>query len=223
MWEHPEADWRLDKTYSLIHRLQPSVLIGNNHHVPPFAGEDFQMFEKGLPGKDPFNKGSGISALPLETCATINESSWGFDSRDRKFKSVKDLVQFLVKAAGNNSNFLLNIGPQPDGTIQPEQAERLLGMGAWLDKFGESVYGTRGGPWAPASWGVTTQKEGKVYVHLLEPDEVVALPDIGRNPKAARLLADNSSVNFKSDKMGIVIQVPAEKRDPYDTVIVLEF
>ena len=132
-------------------------------------------------------------------------------------------MQFLVKAAGNNSNFLLNIGPRPDGTIQPEQAERLLGMGQWLEKFGESVYGTRGGPWAAASWGVTTQKAGKVYVHLLEPDEVVVLPDIGRNPKAARLLADNSPVSFKTDKMGIVIQVPAEKRDPYDTVIVLEF
>ena len=60
VWEHPEADWRLDKTYSLIHKLQPSpALIGNNHHVPPFPGEDFQMFEKGLPGRGPVQQRLG--------------------------------------------------------------------------------------------------------------------------------------------------------------------
>lgn len=222
MWEKPDADWRLERTYGLIHKLQPAALVGSNHHVAPFPGEDFQMFEKGLPGADPYNKGSGISALPLETCATIGES-WGYDSRDKDFKSVQDLVRYLVKAAGNNANFLLNVGPRPDGTIQPEQAERLAGMGKWLEKFGESVYGTRGGPWEPASWGVTTQKEGRVYVHLLEPDEAVTLPDIGKTPGTARLLADGGPVEMEAGRLGTVIRVPSDKRDPYDTVVVLEF
>ena len=51
-WDKPEADWRLQKTYSLIHRLQPAALVGSNHHRKPFDGEDFQMFEKDLPGRE---------------------------------------------------------------------------------------------------------------------------------------------------------------------------
>lgn len=118
MWDKPTADWRLGKTYSLIHQLQPQAMIGSNHHRAPFPGEDFQMFEKGLPGKDPYSKEKAISVLPLETCETIN-NAWGYNENDRRFKSVKELIQYLVKAAGNNANFLLNVGPRPDGTIQP--------------------------------------------------------------------------------------------------------
>ncbi len=222
MWEKPDADWRLSRTYGLIHKLQPAAMVGSNHHVTPFAGEDFQMFEKGLPGADPYNKGSGISVLPLETCATIGES-WGYDSREKSFQSVKELVHYLVKAAGNNANFLLNVGPRPDGTIQPEQVERLEGMGKWLGKYGESVYGTRGGPWGPSSWGVSTQKAGKVYVHLLEPDAVVSLPPAEKPVRAARLLTDGQAVQFENGSLGLVLSVPPERRDSIDTVVELEF
>ncbi len=222
MWEKPDGDWRLERTYGLIHKLQPAALVGSNHHVAPFPGEDFQMFEKGLPGASPYSKGSGISALPLETCATIGES-WGYDSREKTFQSVKELVHYLVKAAGNNANFLLNVGPRPDGTIQPEQVERLAGMGKWLKKYGESVYGTRGGPWPQQSWGVSTRKAGKVYVHILEPDAVVSLPPADKPVRAARLLADGKAVRFENGPLGLVLSIPAEKRDSVDTVVELEF
>lgn len=68
------VDWRLDQTYALIHRLQPQALIGNNHHVSVFPGEDFQMFERDLPGENMagHDRGAQISGLPLETCDTIN-------------------------------------------------------------------------------------------------------------------------------------------------------
>ena len=79
-WDRPEAEWRLDETYSLIHRLQPQALIGANHHRRPFDGEDFQMFEKDLPGgrTAEFNKDSEVGNLPLETCETMN-GAWGFN------------------------------------------------------------------------------------------------------------------------------------------------
>src|SRR5262249_55514780 len=152
------VDWRLRKTYDLIHKLQPAALIGNNHHVSPFPGEDFQMFEKDLPGGNTagFNEDSKPGDLPLETCETIN-NAWGYNAGDRKFKSTTDLIHYLVKSAGMNANFLLNVGPTPAGKIQPEFVERLQGMGRWLEKNGESVYGTRGGPVAPQPWGVTTR------------------------------------------------------------------
>ena len=165
-------DWHLRRTYDMIHALQPACLIGANHHVRPFAGEDFQMFERDLPGE---NKGghSGdaeVGNLPLETCDTIN-GAWGYNAGDKKFKSVPDLIRYLVRAAGRNANFLLNIGPRPDGTIDPEFVSRLEGIGAWLDKYGHTIYGTRGGPIAPQTWGVTTHTADAVYLHVLDTSQ----------------------------------------------------
>ena len=114
-WDKPDADWRLDRTYRLIHSLQPAALVGNNHHRLPFPGEDFQMFEKDLPGHKTadFNTTSEVGKLPLETCDTIN-NSWGYNKNDKHFKSTAQLIQYLARAAGYNANFLLNIGPMPD-------------------------------------------------------------------------------------------------------------
>ena len=67
-----------------------------------------------------------------------------------------------------NANLLLNVGPKPDGTIDDASSERLRGVGAWLEEYGETIYGTRGGPVAAQEWGVTTKKPGVVYVHLLK-------------------------------------------------------
>ena len=132
-------DWNLEKTYKMIHDVNSALLIGNNHHEMPFEGEDFQMFEKDLPGKNSTGfGGAGISTLPLETCETIN-TSWGFNLQDDKHKSVKELIQYLVKSAGNNANFLLNVGPMPNGKIQKEHIERLKAMGKWLEENGETI------------------------------------------------------------------------------------
>jgi alpha-L-fucosidase len=223
-WDKPKADWRLDRTYKLIHDLQPAALVGNNHHKRPFPGEDFQMFEKDLPGgrTAEFNEGAEIGALPLETCETMN-NSWGFNLTDRRHKSTRELVHYLVKAAGHDANFLLNVGPMPNGRIQPEFTERLREMGRWLDGHGESIYGTRGGPLKPRSWGVTTQKGDTVYVHLLDWDDpVLSLPALPRRVKAARLLKDGRPVAVQQTASTLALTVPGGERDPYDTVIAID-
>lgn len=221
MWDKPDADWRLGTTYKLIHGVRSGIMIGSNHHVTPYPGEDFQMFEKGLPGKDPFSKDAQISTIiPLETCETIN-NSWGYNKDDKNFKSVKDLVQYLVKAAGNDANFLLNIGPKPDGTIQDEFKERLAGMGAWMKKNGDSIYGTRGGPIAPQSWGVTTHKGDTIYLHVMsDTDTVIALPPVKGKITGMKLLS-GGAVEYQSTPMGTIVKLPETGRDPYDTVIVV--
>jgi alpha-L-fucosidase len=224
MWDKPEADWRLQQTYGLIHSLQPSALVGSNHHKAPIAGEDFQMFEKDLPGANTsgFNT-TEIGALPLETCETIN-GAWGFNASDKKFKSTKDLIHYLVRAAGNNANFLLNIGPMPTGKIQPEFVQRLGEVGKWLEKNGESVYGTRGGPLTPRPWGVTTRKGNTVYLHILNwQDSVLAMPKLAQKVKSARLLKDGSKVEFyENDKFGFFVRIPQGAHDETDTIIALE-
>ena len=222
MWDKPNADWKLARTYSLIHSLQPAALVGSNHHLKPFDGEDFQMFEKDLPGAKTaeFNAKSEIGNLPLETCDTIN-GAWGYNANDKRFKSSTQLIHYLVKAAGNNANFLLNVGPMPNGKIQPEFTERLHAVGQWLRKYGDSVYGTRGGPVKPRPWGVTTQKGTRIYVHILDwNDEVLALPKIPVIYKAS-IFANGTPVEFRQINNATLLHLPAKSMDPIDTVVVL--
>jgi len=222
-WDRPDADWQLQRTYSLIHQLQPAALIGSNHHRRPNPGEDFQMFEKDLPGgrTQGFNSDSEIGQLPLETCETMN-GAWGFNITDRRYKSTKDLVRYLVRAAGANANFLLNVGPMSNGKIQPEFVTRLKEVGEWTGKFGESVFGTRGGPITPHPWGVTTQKGNRVYVHVFDaPDPSLLLPPLPSAIRSATLLNGGRAVAFKSSDYGPVLSLPKDL-DPIDTIVVLE-
>jgi len=228
MWDKPDADWRLARTYALIHRLQPTALIGSNHHLKPFPGEDFQMFEKDLPGQQTqsFNRTSQVGRLPLETCDTIN-GAWGYNQNDRNFKSSTELIQYLVRAAGNDANFLLNIGPMPSGRISPEFVERLEAMGAWLRQNGESIYGTRGGPLKPQPWGVTTHKGNTVYVHILKPTPALELPSLPTESgtmeiASAHMLGSGDLVQVAKAGQNTVLTLPASAKDPIDNIVVLE-
>src|SRR5262245_57999066 len=223
-WDRRDGAWHLDTTYALIHQLQPQALIGANHHLRPFPGEDFQMFEKDLPGGKTadFNKDSEIGDLPLETAETMN-GSWGFNITDRRYKSTRDLVRYLVRAAGANANFLLNVGPMPNGRIQPEFVTRLREMGAWLGRNGDAIYGTRGGPIAPQSWGVTTRKGNRVYAHVLDaPNQALLVPPLGTNVRSAKFLASGRAAEFSEHDFGIVVKLPAQAIDPIDTIIAFE-
>lgn len=222
MWDKPDADWRLRQTYALIHRLQPSALIIPNHHQAPLPDEDIQTFEQDLPGANTagFNT-TQIGALPLETSLTMNES-WGFNITDQRFKSTRELIAYLVRAAGNDANLLLNVGPRPDGTLQPEATERLHEIGAWLKAYGVSIYGTRGGPTAPRRWGVTTQRGDNVYVHVLEwADRMLTIPPLGRRVQSARLLASGEAVPFSQSEQGLTLTLPVDRAEDPDRVVVL--
>ena len=223
MWDKPDADWRLERTYALIHRLQPAALIVPNHHQAPLPGEDVQTFEQDLPGANTagFNTTS-IGALPLETSLTMNDS-WGFNITDRKFKSVRALIGYLVRAAGQDANLLLNIGPRPDGTIQPEAIARLDSLGTWLRTYGASIYGTRGGPVAPRPWGVTTQRGDSVFVHLLDwSDRVLSMPVFGARVLRASMLSTRATVGVTQTESAITLTMPAEPSGEVDRIIVLE-
>jgi alpha-L-fucosidase len=223
MWDKPDADWHLDKTYALIHQLQPAALIIPNHHQSPKPGEDVQTFERDLPGRNTagFNTTYVDTRLPLESCNTLN-GSWGFNIGDDKYKSVEEIEEMLVRAAGNNSNLLLNIGPQPNGEIQEEFATRLRAVGEWLSRYGVSIYGTRGGPIPPGDWGVTTQKGDTVYLHVLNwSAPLLALPPFPRKIVAAEDLAHGNKLQVAQSKDGVVLPVLPREKGQTDRVIVL--
>jgi len=221
MWDKPNADWQLPATYALIHRLQPAALIVPNHHKAPNPGEDVQTFEQDLPGANTagFNT-TTVGALPLETALTMNDA-WGFNITDHHFKSDTALIRYLVRAAGNNANLLLNIGPRPDGTIQPEAVERLRAMGEWLGTHGTSIYDTRGGPVPPRAWGATTQRGDTVFVHVLDwKDRTLALPPLARRVTQARALSTDASVRFTQTDAGVSIDLSGMP-DEIDRAVVL--
>ncbi len=219
-------DWKYDEIYSLIHQLQPKCMIGNNHHLSPIPGEDFQMFERDLPGQ---NK-SGLSfqkaseALPLETCETMN-NSWGFNITDESYKSVKDLVHYLVNAAGLNTNFLLNIGPMPNGKIQPEFIDTLKAIGKWTKKYGETIYGTRGGVIPPQDWGTVTSKGNALFVHLLKSDnrKIILIPGIKQKIQSITLYSTKQKINFNQDDNGVMVSLAGITTDDIDTIFQLNF
>lgn len=131
-------------------------------------------------------------------------------------------MQYLVKAAGNNANFLLNVGPMPNGKIQPEFQDTLKVVGQWLSKYGETIYGTRGGPVAAKSWGVSTQKGKRVFLHVLQAEDAhLLLSGYTAKVNSVTVFGTTTKLPFKQDAFGTVIQLPA-KLDDIDTVLVME-
>jgi alpha-L-fucosidase len=218
-----KVDWHIGEIYTLIHKLQPQCLIGNNHHQTPLPGEDFQMFEKDLPGGNTTGfGGASVSSLPLETCETINDS-WGFNITDRNHKSLKTLVQLLVKDAGYGANLLLNIGPLPNGDIQPEFKEMLSAMGGWLKTYGATIYGTHAGFVKPQDWGAVTEKANKVYLHIFKTDGDKFFIKVPYKVRSAKLFSSGSELKFQALADGyIIVDLKSIQVDAIDTVVELE-
>ena len=216
------GDWRLGRTYRMIHDLQPAALIGSNHNGWFNPGEDLALFERMLPGTQNARLDSARALdLPMEMSETIN-GSWGFRLWDRDYKSADQLVRELVEAAGQDANFLLNVGPMPTGEIQPQFLERLRAIGAWLGTHGESIYGTRGGPIAPRPWGVTTQKGDRVFVHVLTwQDPELSLPSLPRRVRSASLLVGGARVPVRETPAGVTLTLPPRAAGEVDQVVVL--
>jgi alpha-L-fucosidase len=220
-----KADFKLDEVYKLIHKLQPKALIGSNHHLSPNPGEDFQMFEKDLPGKgtkDFATSAEDIGDLPLEVCETIN-GSWGFNLKDRKHKSKKQLIQYLVKAAGYGSNLLLNVGPMPNGKIQEEHIESLKKIGSWVKQNGQTIYKTKRGPIHPTDEIASTQNGNIIYIHLLDEKKKEYFIE-GFNPKIKKIsyLKSNKKVSHKKSNSGLTLILEEKEINYIDTIIKLE-
>lgn len=224
-WDKPDENWHYEELYKLIHDLQPHALIGNNHHIAPFEGEDFQMFERDLPGKNTTGFGTDpddIGVLPKEVSGTIN-GSWGFDLQDRKHKSVKELIHYLVGAAGHGSNLLLNVGPMPNGKIQENHIASLKKVGQWMEQYGDLIYGSHAGPFSPTDTMVSTMKNGKTYVYLLEDKDVVFID--GKQPEITSINfydSGNSAEILQTD-YGVFLEVPIGERSEIVTILEVEF
>ena len=224
-WDHDQDsipfNWELPEQYALIHRLQPACLIGNNHHQHPFEGEDIQIFERDVPGENKAGlSGQDISRLPLETCQTMN-GMWGYKVKDQNYKTARDLIQLLVRTSGKGANLLLNIGPQPDGSLPAVALNRLEEIGKWLSENGETIYGTTGGEVAVGDQVVSTRKGNKCYLHVLSNELKQLQFSYQHKIKRVTSFATKEKLKFKQSGKEVVITLP-QTLDLTDYIIVVE-
>jgi len=205
-------DWRDADVVSHLRKLQPRIIINDRTNAPA----DFRSREGDGALGDFENR------HPWELCTTITEGAWGYQP-NTKVKSLPTFIHLLVGAAGRDGNLLLNVGPRPDGQIDAAQTERVREIVHWLSANGESIYGTRGGPWLPGFYGVSTHRQNVIYVHLLQApkDGKLSLPILPFRVKNAALLHGSDLQLTQTDRK-IEIEVPAASIDAIDTVLKLE-
>ena len=207
---HGGFSWQHDQVYALLRELQPDILINGRADMP----EDFRSRE-------------GYGALgnfddqhPWELCVPM-AGAWGYQP-NMKPKPLEEYIQLLAKVAGRDGNLLMNVGPDQNGRIDALQVQRLREIGAWLGKYGESIYATRGGPFLPGDWGTSTHRDKTIYLHVLKwPADQLVLPAIPAKVIHASVLT-GGKVSVSQDDQAVKISLPAAARDEMDTVIVLE-
>jgi alpha-L-fucosidase len=152
---------------------------------------------------------------------TIN-NTWAYNMHDGDFKSAQVLIRSLVEVASRGGNFLLNVGPQPDGIIQPEFQERLRAIGDWLAVNGDSIYGTSYGPVQGVDAIRTTSKRNIVFVHVFDwPSTALSVPGLKAKVVSAHLLTNGLLLKFNQFESGLHLDLPAQSPDPNLSVIAL--
>jgi alpha-L-fucosidase len=131
----------------------------------------------------------------------------------------------MANAAGRKANFLLNVGPMPSGTIQPEFVDTLKAVGAWMKVNGETIYGTRGNIIAPQEWGVVTSKQHTYYVHIMKPVDApyLFLPGIKNKILSAASFSGKTKLKIKQVPEGVFVYLEGLATNAIDTIIELTF
>jgi len=205
-WTHKDGM----ELYKYIRGLRDDILINNRvdkgfkglagmtDSVAKYAG-DYGTPEQQIGG---FSKG-----YPWESCITVGEQ-WAWKPND-KLKSVDEIVHMLIKTVGGNGNLLLNVGPMPDGRIEPRQVELLKGVGRWVKVNGEGIYGTRGGPFLPSDKMASTHVGQVIYLHVMDKSlKEIVLP-LPQGVKATRVsILGGKSVSYDNRQGELLIRVP---------------
>ena len=194
----------------LVRKVQPDIIINNRTG----AKGDFDTPEQRVGGFQ--------NDRPWETCMTI-ANQWAWKPND-VVKSLEQCLHALIRSAGGDGNLLFNVGPMSDGRVEPLQIERLKEMGNWLKTYGNSIYGTRGGPFKPTDWGVSTRKGNTIYLHILQwsgNSPKINIPDCGVEIKSCRLM-DGGKIKLTRQDKGYTIEFAEKALKPVDTIVELE-
>lgn len=214
------ALWDQARTYALVRGLQPQIIINNRLDMGSMA--DYHA-GKIAPNADYYTPEQHVGEYddqqPWETCMTLG-TQWSWKPDDQ-IKSLRETLSILVRCAGGDGNLLLNVGPMPTGEIEPRQVKVLEGLGQWLSRYGESIYGTRGGPFKPNSFMASTRKGNVVYLHLLKwVGGDVVLPALPHRVASGEVLT-GGQVTVSQDPSRTVLTVSQPDPQKLDTIVKL--
>jgi len=198
-------------TIKMVRELQPNILINNRTG----DGGDYDTPEQHI-GAFQLNR-------PWESCMTVSaHNAWAWGGANDGVKPLSACLNMLILGAGGDGNILLNVGPRPDGVIDPAQANLLKEVGDWLAKHGDSIYGTRGGPWKPTKSVASTRKGNTIFLHVMKTDDGrVELPALPVEIKSATLL-NGGNVKYSQQDGKLAIEIPPSALEPMDTIVKLE-
>jgi len=222
-WTEPQGK----DLYAYLRGLQPSLIINNrvgkgrqgmeglskgDDYAGDFGTPEQQVPPEGLPGVD------------WETCMTMNDT-WGFKSYDENWKSTEELIRTLADVASKGGNFLLNVGPTPEGLIPQPSVDRLQEIGKWMAVNGESIHGVSASVIGRPQWGRCTVKGNKLYLHVFHwpTDGPLEVPAVPGQVEKAYLLADKkrTSLPVAASEKGLTVSVASQAPDSIDSVVVL--
>lgn len=161
-----------------------------------------------------------------ESCVTMTHcpdgGGWSYRPEGR-IRTLPECIRMLVSTVTGDGNLLLNVGPMPTGAFQHQEIANLKGMGQWLRTFGESIYGTRGGPYRNGEWGGSCYRERTLYLHVFRwSGNTLRLPPLKARVLRAGVLA-GEPVEVEQSNAGLTLSLAAERRAETDTVVKLEF
>jgi len=213
-WDTP--DWMNQQRaapFQELMKLRPGILT-NNRLGGGYRG-DFATPEQYIPI-------TGVTG-DWETCMTIG-SNWGYTRADTRLQSTADLIRKLAGICSKGGNFLLNVGPTAEGVIPEQFTERLRGVGQWLKINGDSIYGTKAGPFQHLSWGCATRKGDRLYLHVFDwpKDGKLHVPLKNNARRAVLLVAPDKELPVTRESERLVIALPAIAPDSSDSVVILE-
>jgi alpha-L-fucosidase len=210
-WPLDAAGWESERMNKMVFDLQPDIIVNNRNLLPG----DFSTPEQEITAE----KGGRA----WESCMTMNDS-WGYQRADDDWKSPKSVVRNVVSCAGQGGNYLLNIGPRGDGSIPEESVKILQQAGHWMQRNGETIYGSELCRANTSNYADFTRKGNTLYMHVyFWPGEAVAISGLRTRVKSARLFASKQAVNFEQDRFRVRFTgLPADAPDQPVTTLAIE-
>lgn len=223
----PEHGAQLEKW---VRQCSPNIIINNRvgKSRSGMAGIDDPNIERAGDYGTPEQEIPGTGLDPgyyWESCMTMNDH-WGFNRANKNYKSSTTLIRNLIDCASKGGNYLLNVGPTPEGEIPPESVQRLKEIGVWMKVYGDAIYATSAGPFRKLAWGRCTRKGDTLNLFVFDwpKDGKLVVPGLANDVTGARLLADPRDVMLKTDRAGddVVVDLPAGfAANPHAEVVAL--
>jgi len=190
-WPLSAEGWESAKMNKMVRELQPDIIINNRSGLP----EDFSTPEQHVRGEE--------AGRAWEACMTMNES-WGYHKADDSWKTPRRILRYLITCARDGGNYLLNIGPKPDGSVPEESVQILKSVGKWMGKYGHTIYGAEPCEVKRSTFANFTRKGNALWVHVhFWPGSEWAIGGLRTKVKAARLLPGGESVNFTQTEFSL--------------------